>query len=218
MVDAAASIASTDASEQHHRLWRKWRLTMRKGRLEAFTDGVVAIIITIMVLEIKAPQGADLAALKAGAPIFLAYSLSYLNVGIFWNNHHHMLHATERINGRVLWCNLFLLFWLSLIPFVIRWMDEAGITPLPTAAYGAVLAMAAVGYILLQRAIIAANGRTSRLATALGHDLKGKLSLAAYVLGVPVAFISPWIAVALYVAVALMWFIPDRRIETAAGS
>jgi uncharacterized membrane protein len=191
---------------------------MTKGRLEAFTDGVVAIIITIMVLEIKVPRGADLAALKAGLPIFLAYALSYLNVGIFWNNHHHMLHATERINGRVLWCNLFLLFWLSLIPFVIRWMDEAGITPLPTAAYGAVLAMAAVGYILLQRAIIAANGRTSRLATALGHDLKGKLSLAAYVLGVPVAFFSPWIAVALYVAVALMWFIPDRRIETAAGS
>jgi uncharacterized membrane protein len=191
---------------------------MSKGRLEAFTDGVVAIIITIMVLEIKVPQGADLAALMAGLPIFLAYALSYLNVGIFWNNHHHMLHATERINGRVLWCNLFLLFWLSLIPFVIRWMDEAGITPLPTAAYGAVLAMAAVGYTLLQRAIIAANGRTSRLATALGHDLKGKLSLAAYVLGMPVAFFSPWIAVALYVAVALMWFIPDRRIETAAGS
>jgi len=190
---------------------------MSKGRLEAFTDGVVAIIITIMVLEIKVPQGADLAALKASLPIFLAYALSYLNVGIFWNNHHHMLHATERINGRVLWCNLFLLFWLSLIPFVIRWMDEAGISPFPTAAYGAVLAMAAVGYTLLQRAIIAANGRTSRLATALGHDLKGKLSLAAYALGVAVAFFSPWIAVALYVAVAVMWFIPDRRIETAAG-
>jgi uncharacterized membrane protein len=190
---------------------------MTKGRLEAFTDGVVAIIITIMVLEIKVPQGADLAALKAGLPIFLAYALSYLNVGIFWNNHHHMLHATERINGRVLWCNLFLLFWLSLIPFVIRWMDEAGISPLPTAAYGAVLAMASVGYTRLQQAIIAANGRTSRLATALGHDLKGKLSLAAYLLGVPVAFFRPWIAVALYVAVALMWFIPDRRIETAAG-
>jgi uncharacterized membrane protein len=190
---------------------------MRKGRLEAFTDGVIAIIITIMVLEIKAPQGADLAALKAGVPIFLAYALSYLNVGIFWNNHHHMLHATERINGRVLWCNLFLLFWLSLIPFVIRWMDEAGITPLPTAAYGVVLAMAAVGYTLLQRAIIAANGGTSRLATALGHDLKGKLSLAAYAVSVPVAFFNAWIAVALYVAVALMWFVPDRRIESVPG-
>ena len=191
---------------------------MTKGRLEAFTDGVVAIIITIMVLEIKVPQGADLTALKAGGPIFLAYALSYINVGIFWNNHHHMLHATERINGRVLWCNLFLLFWLSLIPFVIRWMDEAGITPLPTAAYGAVLAMAAVGYTLLQRAIIAANGRTSRLATALGQDLKGKLSLSAYVAAIPVAFFNPWIAVALYIAVAVMWLVPDRRIEIAGGS
>jgi uncharacterized membrane protein len=171
------------------------RLAMTKGRLEAFTDGVVAIIITIMVLEIKVPHAADLAALTASAPIFLAYALSYINVGIFWNNHHHMLHATERINGRVLWCNLFLLFWLSLIPFVIRWMDEAGITPVPTAAYGAVLAMAAVGYNLLQRAIIAVNGRTSRLATALGRDIKGKLSLSAYI--------------------ALMWFVPDTRIETA---
>jgi uncharacterized membrane protein len=185
---------------------------------EEFTDGVVAIIITIMVLEIKAPQGGDLPAIMGSAPIFLAYALSYVNVGIFWNNHHHMLHATERINGRVLWCNLNLLFWLSLIPFVIRWIDEAGITPLPTAAYGAVLAMAAVGYTLLQRAIIAANGRTSRLAAALGHDLKGKLSLAMYVLGVPVAFVEPWIAVAFYVAVALMWFVPDRRIEAATGN
>jgi uncharacterized membrane protein len=194
------------------------KLMMAKGRLEAFTDGVIAIIITIMVLEIKAPQGGDLPALKASAPIFLAYALSYVNVGIFWNNHHHMLHATERINGRVLWCNLLLLFWLSLVPFVIRWIDEAGIAPLPIAAYGAVLAMAAIGYTLLQRAIIAANGRTSRLATALGHDLKGKLSLAIYVLAVPVAFFEPWIAVALYVAVAVMWFAPDRRIETAAGN
>jgi uncharacterized membrane protein len=190
---------------------------MTKGRLEAFTDGVVAIIITIMVLEIKVPHGADLPALAASVPIFLAYALSYLNVGIFWNNHHHMLHATERINGRVLWCNLLLLFWLSLIPFVIRWMDEAGITPLPTAAYGAVLAMAAVGYTLLQHAIIAVNGRTSRLATALGHDLKGKISLATYIAAVPIAFFQPWLAVALYIAVALMWFVPDRRIETAAG-
>jgi uncharacterized membrane protein len=188
-----------------------------KGRLEAFTDGVVAIIITIMVLEVKVPHGTDLTALKAGAPIFLAYILSYINVGIFWNNHHHMLQVTERIDGRVLWCNLFLLFWLSLVPFVIRWIDEAGITPLPTAAYGAVLAMAAVGYTLLQRAIIAANGRTSRLATALGRDIKGKLSLSAYVAAIPVAFFYTWIAVALYIAVALMWLVPDRRIETAGS-
>ena len=190
---------------------------MTKGRLEAFTDGVIAIIITIMVLEIKPPQGASFAAMQAGLPIFLAYALSYLNIGIFWNNHHHMLHATERINGRVLWCNLFLLFWLSLIPFVIRWMDEAGITPLPAAAYGAVLAMAAIGYNQLQRAIIAVNGRSSRLATALGHDLKGKLSLASYIVSVPLAFFNPWIAVTLYIIVALMWFMPDRRIETATG-
>ncbi len=190
---------------------------MTKGRLEAFTDGVLAIIITIMVLEIKVPKGADLAALQAGLPIFLAYALSYINVGIFWNNHHHMLHATERIDGRVLWCNLFLLFWLSLIPFVIRWLDEEGITPLPTAAYGSVLAMAAVGYMLLQRAIIAVNGRTSRLATALGHDLKGKLSLALYVVAVPLAFFNAWISVALYLVVALLWFVPDRRIETASS-
>jgi uncharacterized membrane protein len=171
---------------------------MAKGRLEALTDGVVAIIITIMVLEIKTPQGTDLTALKASAPILFAYALSYINVGIFWN-HHHMLQATERINGRILWCNMFLLFWLSLIPFVIRWMDEAGITPLPTASYGAVLTMAAVGYILLRRAIIAANGRTSRLATALGRDIKGKLSLSAYVAAVPIAFFNTWAAVAPYI-------------------
>jgi uncharacterized membrane protein len=189
---------------------------MTKGRLEAFTDGVVAIIITIMVLEIKPPQGADFVAFKAGLPVFLAYALSYINVGIFWNNHHHMLHATERIDGRVLWCNLFLLFWLSLIPFVIRWLDEAHLTPLPTAAYGAVLAMAAIGYTLLQRAIIAANGRASRLAIALGRDWKGKLSLATYVASVPLAFFDPWISVVLYVAVALLWLVPDRRIETVA--
>src|SRR5579862_5879495 len=142
---------------------------MGKGRLEAFTDGVVAIIITIMVLEVKVPQGADVASLQAQVPVFLAYVLSYVNVGIFWNNHHHMLHATERIDGRVLWANLLLLFWLSLIPFMIRWMDETGLTALPTAAYGLVLLMAGVGYNLLQRAIVACNGRTSRLAVAIGN-------------------------------------------------
>src|ERR1700751_4261441 len=152
---------------------------MTKGRLEAFTDGVVAIIITIMVLEMKVPPGADIAALQEALPIFLTYVLSYINIGIFWNNHHHMLHATERVDGRVLWANLFLLFWLSLVPFVIRWMDEAGITALPTAAYGLVLAMAAVGYTLLQATIVAANGGdNSKLATAVGTDFKGKASLA----------------------------------------
>ncbi len=187
---------------------------MGKGRMEAFTDGVIAIIITIMVLEVKVPQGADVAALQASLPVFLAYVLSYINVGIFWNNHHHMLHATERIDGRVLWANLFLLFWLSLVPFVIRWMGETGLTALPTAAYGVVLAMAAIGYTLLQGAIVACGGRTSTLAAAVGSDLKGKLSLGIYIAAIPLAFVSPWIAAALYVVVALIWFVPDRRIES----
>jgi uncharacterized membrane protein len=189
---------------------------MTKGRLEAFTDGVVAIIITIMVLEMKVPHGADIAALKAALPIFLTYVLSFINIGIFWNNHHHMLHATERVDGRALWANLFLLFWLSLVPFVIRWIDETGFTPLPVAAYGVVLAMASIGYTLLQSAIIARNGRTSALATAIGSDLKGKLSLAMYVAAVPLAFVSEWIAIMIYFAVALLWLVPDRRIEAVS--
>jgi uncharacterized membrane protein len=186
-----------------------------KGRLEAFTDGVIAIIITIMVLEINAAAGADFATLSASAPVFLAYVLSFANVAIFWNNHHHMLHATERINGTVLWANMFFLFWLSLVPFVIRWIDEAGLVALPVAAYGVVPAMAAVGYALVQEAIVACNGgRDSALAKAIGHDVKGKLSLGAYVAAVPLAFISAWFAILLYVAVALMWLVPDRRIES----
>jgi uncharacterized membrane protein len=186
-----------------------------KGRLEAFTDGVIAIIITIMVLEIKVPQGDDLASLLAGLPIFLAYVLSYVNVGIFWNNHHHMLHAAERVDGRVLWANLFLLFWLTLVPFVIRWIDEAGITALPTAAYGFVLAMAAIGYSFLQRSIVA-RGKNPKLAAAIGSDFKGKLSIVIYVVAIPAAFLSPGIALALYVTIAVIWFVPDRRIETIA--
>ena len=191
---------------------------MSKGRLEAFTDGVMAIIITIMVLEIKVPQGADLAALVAGLPLLLTYALSFVNVGIFWNNHHHMLHATTRVDGKVLWANLFLLFWMSLVPFVIRWIDEAGFQALPTAAYGVVLAMAAVSYNLLQSALLACNGHNSTLAAALGRDLKGKLSILLYVLAVPLAFVHPSIAIVLYVAVSLMWFIPDRRIEVIEKS
>jgi uncharacterized membrane protein len=187
---------------------------MTKERLEAFTDGVVAIIITIMVLELKVPQGNDLAALQASVPLFLAYALSYVNVGIFWNNHHHMLYAATRIDGRVLWANLLLLFWMSLVPFVIRWMDEAGITALTTAAYGVVLAMSAASYTVLQAAIIACGGGESKLASAVGRDLKGKLSLGLYIASVPLAFLSPWIAIAIFVFVALMWFVPDRRIET----
>jgi uncharacterized membrane protein len=187
---------------------------MGKGRLEAFTDGVIAIVITIMVLDMKVPTGSDFAALKSGLPIFLAYVLSYTNVGIFWNNHHHMLHAAERVDGKVLWANLFLLFWISLMPFVIRWMDDTGFTALPTAAYGAVLFLAAVGYWLLQSAIIACNGRSSKLAAAVGSDLKGKLTGSIYAAAIPLAFLRPWIAISLYVAVALMWFVPDRRIES----
>jgi len=186
---------------------------MEPARLEAFTDGVVAIIITIMVLEIRVPHGADLTALQADVPVLLAYLLSYVNVGIFWNNHHHMLQVTERIDGKVLWANLGLLFWLSLVPFVIRWIDEAGFTALPTAAYGVVLACASVSYIILQRQIIAVNGHDSRLAVALGSDFKGKLSLALYLAAIPLAFARPWIAIVFYVIVALSWLVPDTRIE-----
>jgi len=187
---------------------------MNTARLEAFTDGVVAIIITIMVLEIRVPHGADLAALRADVPVLLAYVLSYVNVGIFWNNHHHMLHVTERVNGRVLWANLALLFWLSLVPFVIRWIDEAGFVPAPVAAYGVVLACAAVSYTVLQAQIIAANGRDSRLALATGKDFKGKLSVVLYVAAVVLAFLRPWLAIMLYVTVALIWLVPDTRIES----
>ena len=187
---------------------------MNSARLEAFTDGVIAIVITIMVLELHVPHGADLAALQAQAPILLAYVLSYVNVGIFWNNHHHMLHMTDKVNGAVLWANLNLLFWLTLIPFVIRWIDESGFTTAPVAAYGFILACAAIGYVILQRQIIAANGGPeSRLARALGNDLKGKLSLLLYVAGFVVAFVQPWLSIAAYIAVALLWLIPDRRIE-----
>jgi uncharacterized membrane protein len=188
---------------------------MNRARLEAFTDGVVAIIITIMVLEIRVPRGTDLAALRADVPVLLAYLLSYVNVGIFWNNHHHMLHATERVNGKVLWANLALLFWLSLVPFMIRWIDEAGFVALPTALYGVVLACAAISYRMLQRQIIAVNGgHDSRLALALGSDLKGKLSILAYLAAIALAFVWPWAAIALYILVAVIWFVPDRRIES----
>ena len=187
---------------------------MNAARLEAFTDGVVAIIITIMVLEIRVPHGSDLAALQAGLPVLSAYVLSYVNVGIFWNNHHHMLHVTERVNGKVLWANLALLFWLSLVPFVIRWIDETGFTALPTAAYGVVLLCAAVSYQILQQQLIAYNGRDSRLATAVGADFKGKLSLILYLAAIVLAFVRPWMAITLYVAVALLWLVPDRRIES----
>ncbi len=182
---------------------------MQKTRLEAFTDGVVAIIV----LELKVPEENTLAGVLAVTPVFLAYALAFTNVGLYWNNHHHMLHAAEHINGKVLWANLFLLFWLSLIPFVIRWMDEGQFASMPTAAYGVVLALAGAGYTVLERALIAANPHRPLLAQAVGADRKGLLSMLAYLVAIPLAFVSPWIAIAIYVAVALSWLIPDRRIE-----
>jgi len=186
---------------------------MRTGRLEAFTDGVVAIIITIMVLELKVPDGGSFAALSAAVPVLLAYVLSFINVGLYWNNHHHLLHATDRIDGRVLWANLFLLFWLSLVPFVIRWLDESNFSAAATAAYGVVLGMAAVGYQVTERAIIAVNGKSSALARAIGPDRKGKISILVYAIAIPVSFWMQAVAIALYVAIIGLWFIPDRRIE-----
>jgi uncharacterized membrane protein len=186
---------------------------MGKGRLEAFSDGVIAILITIMVLELKIPHGTDLTALRPLLGIFLSYVLSFVFLAIYWNNHHHMLQTVERINGRILWANTHLLFWLSLVPFTTAWIGENRIAPLPTALYGAVLLMAGVAYLILQKAIIAHHGRQSRLAAAVGRDFKGKVSAAGYTLAIPLAFLNQWIAVAIYVSVALLWLVPDRRIE-----
>jgi len=186
---------------------------MEKNRLEAFSDGVLAIIITIMVLELKIPKGADFAALKPLWPVFSSYVLSFLYVGIYWNNHHHLLNSTRKVSAGVLWANLNLLFWLSLFPFCAGWMGENHAASLPTATYGAVLLMAAIAYFILQKTIIAQQGQDSLLAKALGSDLKGKLSPVAYVAGIPLAFVNPWISTGLYLAVALAWLIPDQRIE-----
>lgn len=188
---------------------------MRAGRLEAFTDGVVAIVITIMVLELKVPADGSLAALAERIPILLAYVLSFINVGLYWNNHHHLLQATARIDGRVLWANLFLLFWLSLVPFVIRWLDESAFSAVATASYGVVLGMAAVGYNLTERAIIACGGSESAVARAVGSDLKGKVSMAFYAMAIPLAFVLQPLSILLYVLVILLWLVPDRRIERA---
>jgi uncharacterized membrane protein len=191
---------------------------MEKNRLEAFSDGVIAIIITIMVLELKVPHGADLAALLPLVPVFLSYVLSFVYVGIYWNNHHHMLQAAERVNGRILWANLHLLFWLSLFPFVTGWMGENHFEAMPTALYGVVLLMAAVSYWVLQQAIIGHHGRESALARAVGRDIKGKISPVIYLAAIVLSFFNRWIADALYVAVALMWLVPDRRIESRIGA
>jgi uncharacterized membrane protein len=185
-----------------------------KGRLEAFSDGVIAILITIMVLELKIPQGFDLAALRPMIPVFLAYVLSFIVLGIYWNNHHHMFHATDRVNGTILWANLHLLFWLSLIPAVTAWIGETRSAPVPTAVYGAVLLMAGVAYYILTRAIVSCLGPRSTIAIAVGKDVKGTISVLLYAAAIPLAFVSPWMADAIYVAVVLMWLVPDRRIES----
>ena len=186
---------------------------MSKGRLEAFSDGVIAVIITVMVLEMKVPHGTDFAALIPVIPVFLSYVLSFIYVGIYWNNHHHMLHTVHKVTGPILWANLHLLFWLSLFPFTTGWMGENHFAPAPTALYGVVLLMAAIAYYVLQSLIIASQGEDSLLRRAVGGDWKGKTSPALYLLAIGTAFVSEWLSLAIYAAVAVIWFVPDRRIE-----
>ena len=185
---------------------------MEKNRLEAFSDGVLAIIITIMVLELKVPHGSDLAALKPLLPVFLSYVLSFIYVGIYWNNHHHLLKAAPRATAGIMWSNLHLLFWLSLFPFVTGWMGENHFTTLPSAVYGVVLFLAAIAYYILQNRVIAVAGNNSQLAQSLGRDWKGKLSPVLYATGIAASCFRPWLAWSIYVFVALMWLIPDRRL------
>jgi uncharacterized membrane protein len=186
---------------------------MSKGRLEAFSDGVIAILITIMVLELKVPENHDLDALAPLVPKLLSYLLSFVFLGIYWNNHHHLLQAARHVDGRVLWANLHLLFWLSLTPFVSAWMGETHFADWPVAVYGMVLLLAALAYYILSRALIALHGGDSVLASAVGRDVKGIASIMIYLIAIALAFVNPWIAVALYVLVAVMWLVPDRRIE-----
>ncbi|MEO5739046.1 MAG: TMEM175 family protein [Vicinamibacterales bacterium] len=186
---------------------------MTKARLEAFSDGVIAILITIMVLELHVPHEATWSALAPLVPVFFTYVLSFVFLGIYWNNHHHLLHAADRINGRVLWANLHLLFWLSLIPFVTGWMGQNHFTPIPTAAYGVVMLFAGIAYYILAHTLVAEQGADSRLARAVGRDRKGKLSVLLYAIAIVLAFVNAWMAVAIYVGVALMWLVPDTRIE-----
>jgi len=191
---------------------------MNKARLEAFTDGVMAVLITIMVLELKVPHGTSWEALRPLFPVLLTYVLSFIYLGIYWNNHHHMLHATGKVSGGVLWANHHLLFWLSLVPFATGWMGENHAAPLATAAYGVVLVCAAVAFTILQKAIIKHQGPESKLAAAVGKDFKGKVSIACYLAGIGASFVEPWIAIALYAAVACIWFVPDKRIEARLGA
>ncbi len=186
---------------------------MTKSRMEAFSDGVVAIIITVMVLEMRAPLGTDLASLRPLVPVLLSYVLSFVFLGIYWSNHHHLLQAVSHVNGLVLWANLHLLFWLSLTPFVTNWMGENQFAAWPVALYGAVLLFAAIAYFILVRALLSLHGKGSTLATALGRDFKGKVSMVIYAIAIPLAFVKSWLACAFYVLVAIMWLVPDRRIE-----
>ena len=191
---------------------------MTKNRLEAFSDGVIAIIITIMVLELKIPHGSELSSLFPLLPVFLSYVLSFLYLAIYWNNHHHMLHTVKDISGGILWANLHLLFWLSLVPFSTGWMGENHFTPMPVALYGVILLMAAIAYFILQNQIIRKQGQNSILKKAIGSDIKGKVSPVLYVIAIPFAFISTWVSEAIYLIVALMWLIPDKRIERTLSS
>jgi uncharacterized membrane protein len=186
---------------------------MRSGRVEAFSDGVIAILITVMVLELPKPDGVTWAALREVLPVLLAYLLSFVYLGIYWNNHHHMFQAVSRVSGSVLWANLHLLFWLSLVPFTTAWMSENGFATIPTAVYGIVLLLNGIAYFLLQRRLLRAEGPGSRLAVAIGRDLKGWSSPGLYILGIALSFVSPWLGLAVYVVVALMWLVPDRRVE-----
>ena len=186
---------------------------MTKGRLEAFSDGVLAIIITIMVLELKVPHGDSLQSLQPVLPVFISYVLSFINIGIYWNNHHHMLHATSRVNGSILWANIHLLFWLSLVPFVTAWMGENHFTKIPVALYGFVLLMAGIAYYLLAHCLASLHGKDSTIAIALGNDRKGILSVIIYALGIGLCFFNAWLSLGLYAFVSAMWFIPDKRIE-----
>ncbi|MAW98782.1 MAG: hypothetical protein CMN72_03865 [Sphingomonas sp.] len=186
---------------------------MTSNRLEAFTDGVLAIVITVMVLELRVPVNGSVAAAREAVPVLLAYVLSFINIGVYWSNHHHLFQATERIDGRILWCNLFLLFWLSLMPFVIRWLDESSFAVLPTAAYGVLLLMASLAWRLTERAIILRNGASSSVSKALGRDRKAVLSIIAYGLAVPLTFADTRVAIGLYVGITAFWLVPDRRIE-----
>ena len=191
---------------------------MTRNRLEAFSDGVIAIIITIMVLELRAPHDANISALRPLLPVFLAYVMSFIFIGIYWSNHHHLMHAVEHVNGRILWANLHLLFWLSLTPFVTAWIGETRFAAWPIAFYGALLLLSAIAYFILTRSLLAIHASDSVLATALGSDFKGKISMVIYAVAIPLSFVRPWLAYAIYMAVAVMWLVPDRRIERTVSA